>query len=174
MQTLQKSQVFPSLTSEVSSVGVGLAPPRYFLEWRHNVVSPLHRQSEGVACEIRDLRAITTTLSQPTTSFDHLDALGMGLVEHLRVVDLPDKVSGSQTASLRNRFLANVIVRVRFMISDWVIEWWIDRVSHLEDTAHLNSESLILPSSQSEAPGHRAWVSWQWQLWGRISQSDHH
>ena len=82
------------------------------------MVSPLHRQAEGVACEIRDLRAITTTLSQPTTSFDHLDALGMGLVEHLRVVDLPDKVSGSQTASLRNRFLANVIVKVRFMISD--------------------------------------------------------
>ena len=46
--------------------------------------------------------------SIPTASFDHLDALGMGLVKHLRVVDLPDKVPGPQTAGLRYRFLADL------------------------------------------------------------------
>ena len=50
--------------------------------------------------------------SIPTTSFDHLDALRMGLVEHLHVVDLPNKVPGPQTAGLRNRFLADVMITV--------------------------------------------------------------
>ena len=53
------------------------------------MVSPLHSQSQTV-----------------TASFDHLDALRMGLVEHLHVVDLPDKVPGPQTTGLRHRFLA--------------------------------------------------------------------
>ena len=55
------------------------------------MVSPLHSQSQTV-----------------TASFDHLDALRMGLVEHLHVVHLPDKVPGPQTAGLSYRFLADL------------------------------------------------------------------
>ena len=50
--------------------------------------------------------------SIPTTSFNHLDALRMGLVEHLHVVDLPDKVPGPQTAGLRYRFLSDLMITV--------------------------------------------------------------
>ena len=75
------------------------------------MVSPLHSQSEAVTCERQDPRTITSSsLSKPTSGFDHLDTLRMGLVEHLRVVDLPDKVPGPQTTSLRYRFLADLNV----------------------------------------------------------------
>ena len=59
-----KSQIFPFLTDEVSSVGVVLVPPGYFLEGRDDVVSPLHSQSEAVPCECEagDFRTTTNSL----------------------------------------------------------------------------------------------------------------
>ena len=84
------------------------------ISWKEGTMwSPL----STVSLRLLPVRQETLQLSPPpasipTTSFDHLDALRVGLVEHLHVVDLPDKVPGPQTAGLRYRFLADVMITV--------------------------------------------------------------
>ena len=80
------------MTWGVLSQGGG-SPARYLLEWRDDVISSLHSQFEAGSWTPRHHHHQTHP-SRLTSSFDHLDAVRVRLVENLHAVDLPDEVPG--------------------------------------------------------------------------------